>query len=79
MRHKVLAEAQESRGRLMTKGMRSEILPRSPAQSTVLFSSGRGGGRRREESINNRASTLDLFLKLRYGSVRAVVQRQEED
>lgn len=46
----------------MTKGMRSEILPRSPAQSTVLFSSGRGGGRRREESINDRASTLDLFV-----------------
>lgn len=44
------------------KGMRSEILPRSPAQSTVLFSSGRGGGRRREESINDRASTLELFV-----------------
>lgn len=37
---------------------RSEILPRSPAQSTVLFSSGRGGGRGREESINDQPSTI---------------------
>lgn len=42
--------------------MRAEILPRNPAQSIVLFSSGRGGGRRREESINDCASTLDLFV-----------------
>lgn len=54
----VLAEAQESRDRLMTGGDRSEILPRSPAQSTVLFSSGRGGGRGREESINDQPSTI---------------------
>lgn len=26
------------------RGVRSDILPRSPAQSTVLFSSGRGRG-----------------------------------
>lgn len=41
-------------------GVRSEILPRSPAQSTVLFSSGRGGGRGREESINDHPSTNSI-------------------
>lgn len=72
--------------------MRSKILPRNPAQSTVLFSSGKGRGRRREESIKNHACTLNLFVtnsqgrrletKKNYSSRRAtgvlVSQRKKE-
>ena len=51
---KVLAKADESRDRPM-EGTRGRILPQSPAQSTVLSSSGRGlGGEGKKNSINDR-------------------------
>lgn len=65
------------------RGMRSDILPRSPAQSTVLFSSGRGGGRGREDSINDHPLTpywtfvisiFYFFIFIFCGPLSAIVQ-----
>lgn len=42
MRYSSPGGSTRKQGQADDRGLRSEILPRSPAQSTVLFSSGRG-------------------------------------
>ena len=84
----ILAEAQESRGRLMTcgggGGWRWGVLPQSPAQSTELFSSGRGGGQgeRRQHQWPaldySWTSDVSIYSLSRWISLTAIVQQQEE-